>query len=239
METIAFLIFIIVLVSFVVAGANGYFKKGAKKVNRNEIRNQINTKVDNYIETKKIEEEEEEEDEEIEPEKDYTYSTKEKLISNCEKRFYDILVKNFRDYNIVPQVNLASIINKDSLKKHRQTELFRNIDFGIFTKDFKILLLIEINDKSHITDKARQYRDAKVKKILQEADVPLIAFWTNYENNEEYVVQRVKKYLEEWALLWISYWGLNVRTFLIHFWNLRFCYIIKAKYKEVGIWKKF
>ena len=46
------------------------------------------------------------------------------------------------------QVNLGAIIEKKSSIKYRNG-LFRNIDYGIFTKDFKLLLLIELNDSSH------------------------------------------------------------------------------------------
>ena len=67
---------------------------------------------------------------------------------------YDFLTK-FIDLedelhiNIVPQVNLASIIQKVSNSRFN-TELFRNIDFGIFSADYsKVLLLIELNDESH------------------------------------------------------------------------------------------
>ena len=53
-----------------------------------------------------------------------------------------------------------------------RTELFRNIDFGIFNKDFELLLLIELNDKSHI-QRNRKIRDRKVKNILKECNIPL------------------------------------------------------------------
>lgn len=59
------------------------------------------------------------------------------LIMNIIFNEYNFLTK-FIDLehelhvNIVPQVNLASIINKVSDSKFN-TELFRNIDFGIFT----------------------------------------------------------------------------------------------------------
>lgn len=73
------------------------------------------------------------------------------LMTKYERYFYDILVELEDELNIkvMPQVNLASIINKEGNDKYRN-ELFRNIDFGIFSKDYKdILLLIEINDKTH------------------------------------------------------------------------------------------
>lgn len=163
------------------------------KNKRKKVRKQVNEKIDDYLKDKaksKIEEKNKE--------KDYTYKSKEKFVSECEKYFYDVLLKNFSDYNIIPQVNLASIINKESLKFHYQSELYRNIDFGIFSKDFKILLLIEINDKTHSTNKNRQYRDIKVKDILKQANVPIITFWTNYENKESYIVEKINNILKDY-----------------------------------------
>ena len=49
---------------------------------------------------------------------------------------------------VLPQVNLASVIDKKGDSNFRN-ELFRNIDFGVFNKDFKPLVLIEINDNTH------------------------------------------------------------------------------------------
>lgn len=73
-----------------------------------------------------------------------------KFITQTEYYFYDILkeLEDELDIIIHPQVNLASIIYKDN--RLYNNELFRNIDFGIFSKNYeKILLLIEINDKTH------------------------------------------------------------------------------------------
>lgn len=80
-------------------------------------------------------------------------------------------------YIIIPQVNLASIIEKRGGKYH--SELFRNIDFGIFDINYNLLLLIELNDKSH-TNIKRKDRDLKVKKILSDCQIPLLTFYTYY-----------------------------------------------------------
>ncbi len=84
--------------------------------------------------------------------------------------FYRKLLPLHNEYIIIPQVNLASVIQKENTKY--RTELFRNIDFGIFNKDFELLLLIELNDKSHI-QRNRKIRDRKVKNILKECNIPL------------------------------------------------------------------
>ena len=77
-------------------------------------------------------------------------------------------------------------------------ELFRNIDFGIFTKDCKkILLLIEIDDKTH-QRKKRIERDKKVKDICTKAGIRLIKFYSNYPNEKQYVKNRIKRELNNY-----------------------------------------
>ena len=112
---------------------------------------------------------------------------------------YDFLTK-FIDLedelhiNIVPQVNLASIIQKVSNSRFN-TELFRNIDFGIFSADYsKALLLIELNDESH-NNFHRKKRDIKVHEICNKAGIELITFYTKYSNEKEYVKGRILKEL--------------------------------------------
>ena len=96
---------------------------------------------------------------------------------------------------ILPQINLATIVKKNN--KGYLTELFRNIDFAIFSKDFsELLLLIELNDKTHATNK-RKKRDLKVKKICGDCNYKLITFYTTYSNEKDYVVNRIIKEIEK------------------------------------------
>lgn len=118
------------------------------------------------------------------------------IMTDYEKRFYNIFKDLENDYIIVPQLNLASVIKKVNNNKY-YSELFRNIDFAIFSKDYsRLLLLIEINDKTH-QQSNRKDRDLKVQKICNDVNVKLIKFYTNYPNEKDYVLNRVKNYLEE------------------------------------------
>ena len=69
----------------------------------------------------------------------YQYQQK-TFLTNYEKYFFQI----FRDLEdelpikIHPQLNLNSVIDKISNTKYRN-ELFRNIDFAIFDKDYSTL----------------------------------------------------------------------------------------------------
>ena len=124
------------------------------------------------------------------------YEQKE-FMSYYEKYFYDILKDIERDYDVIvqPQVNLASVIEKN-IKHKYVNELFRNIDFSIFDKNFhKLLLAIEINDSSHLK-KDRIIRDLKVEKILNQANIKLIKFYTNMPNEKLYVTNRILTYLD-------------------------------------------
>ena len=118
-------------------------------------------------------------------------------MTKNEQYFFNVINKAFSEkYLIMPQVNLASILNKEKQYPNEyQNELFRNIDFGIFDKETTApLLLIEINDKTH-NEKKRQYRDIKVKEILQNANIKLITFYTEYPNKEDYIINRIKENL--------------------------------------------
>lgn len=117
---------------------------------------------------------------------------KKNFMTAVEYDFYSKMKDLEEFYKIIPQVNLATIIDKTSNEKFRN-ELFRNIDFAIFTKDYSsLLLLIELNDQTHNTT-TRKKRDKKVKEICEQSSIPLITFYTKYPNEKEYVINRVLK----------------------------------------------
>lgn len=133
-----------------------------------------------------------------------TYLKKE-FLSSSELLFYHKLLKleEIGDYKIIPQVNLASIITKVSNNRY-QSELYRNIDYAVFSKDLTtLLLLIELNDITH-EQKSRKIRDMKVKDICNNADIKLITFYTKYDNKEEYVVNRVIEEINKLKEVWLD-----------------------------------
>lgn len=118
------------------------------------------------------------------------------IMTNYEMKFYNILKELENEYIIIPQLNLASVVKKINNNRY-YSELFRNIDFAIFSKNYtNLLLLIETDDKTHQKPN-RKDRDLKVKKICNDINVKLIKFYTNYPNEKEYVLNRVKKYLTD------------------------------------------
>lgn len=113
------------------------------------------------------------------------------IMTEYERNFYNILKNLENEYKVIPQVNLASIIKKKTNNKY-YNDLFRNIDFAIFDNDLKkVLLLIEINDKTHNSIK-RKDRDLKIKKICNDVNLKIITFYTKYPNEKEYVLNRIK-----------------------------------------------
>ena len=116
-------------------------------------------------------------------------------MSDYEIMFYNRMKDLETEYNIVPQLVLSSVVDKKSKQKY-SSELYRIIDFAIFSKDYsKLLLLIELNDNTH-NQRKRKDRDLKVKKICNSAKIKLITFYTKYPNEKDYIINRIKKEIE-------------------------------------------
>lgn len=121
------------------------------------------------------------------------YYKKNKLLTDCELAYYEALLNVLNgQYLLLPQINLATVITKKG--EGGRTELFRNADFGIFTKSFEPLALIEINDASH-ERKDRIERDKKVNKICKKAGLPLITFKTADGIDEARFYREIRKYI--------------------------------------------
>lgn len=119
------------------------------------------------------------------------------LLTDCEKQFMERLKTIFGNkYIIQPQVPLRMIISKDGdeLGKYAN-ELHKYIDFGLFDNDYQLLALVELNDKSHKT-KARYERDLKVQDICNQANIPLITFWTHGNQTNENIRYFIEKEIE-------------------------------------------
>ncbi len=121
------------------------------------------------------------------------YRLKDALLTQTEISYYNIINAYFGgDYLILPQINLASVIEKQG--GGYRNELFRNADFGIFDHNFRPILLIEINDNTHLR-RDRKERDQKVSVICKKARIPLITFWTKDGIDKDVIYKTIKKYL--------------------------------------------
>lgn len=121
------------------------------------------------------------------------YNKKTHYLSNIEYRFYKFLKRNFKRYLIFPQINLAALIDK---KGTYRNELFRNIDFGIFTHDLQVLCLIELNDNSHLKH-TRIERDYKVNQLLAEVKIPLVTIWLKDKLTAQQIIKQIKCAVKE------------------------------------------
>lgn len=121
------------------------------------------------------------------------YSVKPSLMTPTEKEYFRAIEAAVGDrYIVLPQVNLASVIDKTG--EGFRSELFRNVDFGVFDYDYSPVLLIEINDNTHFR-KDRMERDEKVGAILKKARLPLVTFWTKDGFSQAEITRTLSKYL--------------------------------------------
>lgn len=124
------------------------------------------------------------------PETETTIYQQKPLMTNAEYEFYLKLKSLENEYAIIPQISLSSIVKKINNTSY-YTDLFRIIDFAIFSKDLnELLLLIELNDSTHNTNQ-RHERDLKVQKICNDCNIKLMKFYTSYPNEKEYVINRI------------------------------------------------
>ncbi len=132
---------------------------------------------------------------------EYSYYKKDFYMTKTEISFYKKLLplKN-EGYNIETQINLSTIVKKCYKDSGNETkyrnELFRNIDFGIFSWDYQPLVLIELNDSSH-NSKERKARDQRVNEICKKANIILLTFITSKPNENNYVLNRINCAIKE------------------------------------------
>lgn len=121
------------------------------------------------------------------------YVLKESLMTYTELEYFRIIDGVIGNrYIVLPQINLASVIDKVS--SGYRTELFRNVDFGVFDYNYKPLLLIEINDNTHFR-KDRKERDKKVGEIAKKAGIRLVTFWTKDGLDNKKIAKELSRYL--------------------------------------------
>lgn len=141
----------------------------------------------------------------------YLYEAKKALISKSEQAFYNAIKACIpNDFLVFPQVNLASFIDRtDGARFHN--ELFRNVDFIITNSEYKPQFIIEINDQTHLNND-RKERDEKVKKICEEAGVPILKLWTSYGVNTEYIKKRIEEIINKLPVTRIHHFSQMPRS---------------------------
>ncbi len=124
------------------------------------------------------------------------YRKKEYLMSAIEWEFFGCLNKLLAPsgYVVQPHVPLMSVIEKLKHFASRHEDLHDVIDFCIFDDDYHPLLFIEVDEQGEEGDGSKTMD--RVREVLAEAKVPLVTFWTNYGADEEYIRERLRKYLK-------------------------------------------
>ncbi len=112
---------------------------------------------------------------------DHIYTARKSLITPTEDQFGRAITAALPDgYCVFPQVALSAVVCKKISEVGYQNELYRVLDFLVTDKSYKPVLAIEINDASHYTNNYRKQRDITVRKICEEAGIPILAFNTAY-----------------------------------------------------------
>ena len=128
--------------------------------------------------------------------KQASYFLKDSLLTKTELEYYSVLYSILGNkFLILPQINLASIIDKEGGGNFR-SELFRNADFGVFDYDYRPLFLVEINDNTHLR-KDRRERDKKVNKICKSAWLPILTLWVKDGINRAQIEKEIYKILKK------------------------------------------
>ena len=113
-------------------------------------------------------------------------------LPEMKKYFNKQVIANISGDKIEDYVYVASLIDKED--QGFRTELFRNVDFGVFDYNYRPLLLIEINDNTHFR-KDRVERDKKVNAICRRAKLPIVTFWTKDGIDPDKIVRTLNRYL--------------------------------------------
>jgi len=104
------------------------------------------------------------------------YQKRYRLMTNSESSFFHLAQKSLPEgYHIFPKMRIADIIetkNGNGYYKQRNKILPKHVDFVICDKNLRTVCAIEIDGKSHDTQKMRE-RDELVEYIFKYVGIPL------------------------------------------------------------------
>lgn len=107
-------------------------------------------------------------------------ATTKELLTYIEKILYNNLLLICKDLHlrICPKVRLADILDAQNLELKKRTYGL-HIDFTICNHRLKPILLIELDDPTHTTNKQTIANDKIKNKICEENNMPLLRIKTN------------------------------------------------------------
>ncbi len=143
-----------------------------KKIQTNNSTNEVIIKSNNYKED---------------------YEKKEYLLTPTELKFYKLLktITDELNYTLFTQIALYEIVNCKNFKNFNKIKS-KSIDFIITEKNCKIKLCIELDDKTHNTNK-RIERDTFINDMFKELDIKLLRIPVQNFYNLEELKQKIQE----------------------------------------------
>ena len=177
MKSILSLIFFILIVCYVVNRKN-------KRIDTNTNNNTNNNISDEPLENTT---------EEIKLPTNYSakYIKRDYLLSKTELKFYRIL-KQITDklgYSLFSQVSLYQLVKNEDFKDFNKIQS-KSIDFVITQENCKILLCIELDDKTHNQTK-RIERDNFINELFNDINIKLLRIPVQGFYNQEELKQKI------------------------------------------------
>ena len=121
------------------------------------------------------------------------YEKKEYLLTPTELKFYKLLktITDELNYTLFTQIALYEIVNCKNFKNFNKIKS-KSIDFVITEKNCKIKLCIELDDKTHNTNK-RIERDNFINNMFKELDIKLLRIPVQNFYNLEELKQKIQE----------------------------------------------
>ncbi len=123
------------------------------------------------------------------------YKKNEYLLTKNELKFYRILkqITNKLNYSLFCQVSLYQIVKNKSFKDFNKIKS-KSIDFVITKENCKILLCIELDDKTHQKQK-RIERDNFLDTLFKDLEIKLLRIPVQNYYNIEKIETKIKESL--------------------------------------------
>jgi very-short-patch-repair endonuclease len=113
---------------------------------------------------------------------------KKHVLSEVEQKVYWRLLKAAPEFIVFAQVALSSIVDVKrgtrERRAHRNKIAQKSVDFALCHKDGSILVVIEVDDKTHL-DAKRAETDRVKNKILEAAGIPILRWKASPLPSEE------------------------------------------------------
>lgn len=127
----------------------------------------------------------------------YHYSRKNALMTNAERRFFELLVEMAADkFFVFPQIHLTALLEHKVENGQWWDAAFvhingKSVDYVICDRQSLCpLVAIELDDWSHELEH-RKKRDIEVERIMIEAKIPLVRFVNVKEMSKTEIISKI------------------------------------------------